>query len=722
MRRLGWAMVVVFVACGRSAPVPAPMPVATAPTPVIVPEEIPSIDQVRALRTAGQLDRYEHALKVLSTSPDTRTRGRAEALLGLFYIDQKRHDDAVPYLERAAEDDPMVNVWLWMRIGDIPSVNRAIQLGSETTATPLLRIRITELYAEAANAYATTGSYNFTEQMPMDETTDEAFARLARVLSKNNRDDLADRLRMRYLREFPQSRYIEETYSALAARNPSPLDQLGRDQTVEIARSLGKTEHYDEALALLRRFAERLPAEAADPEFRELRLRSLFASRHYADVIADTADKSLRDRDLMLLRARALWRANLPHEFLGELKKIERAFPKSPESVEAKLLRAKYYTVDEPKLDLAIANLREVIRANEYGPDGENLWTLGWTYYLANRYDDALRIFAQYKQLDPDGDYLTNALFWTGKIDDRIGKTAERDAAWDQLETLYPYNYFAYRARELRHQPAVAPSEIANGNVFPNLDAAMEAPKRIDQDRLNLIDELTWLGMYRDALANMKDLANGYADNPALAMMLADAYVNAGDPLRANAVLQRQFRTFIRHGGSGVPRHMWEILYPLAYWNIFQREGAKQNVDPYLLASIARQESIFEAKTVSNAGAVGIMQLMPQEAERIATAAGLPAPTRDQLFDPSINIALGAAEYAQKRAAMNGNDLLTIAAYNAGIDAVGRWLAQTPIDDGDLFVESIPFSETRLYVKTVTRNRYEYRRIYENGGSTQHAH
>jgi soluble lytic murein transglycosylase len=68
---------------------------------------------------------------------------------------------------------------------------------------------------------------------------------------------------------------------------------------------------------------------------------------------------------------------------------------------------------------------------------------------------------------------------------------------------------------------------------------------------------------------------------------------------------------------------------------------------------------------------------------------------------------------------MNGNDTLAIAAYNAGTDAVGKWLAATPLDDGDLFVESIPFNETRLYVKTVTRNRFEYRRIYENGGSTQ---
>lgn len=717
MRRSGWAwLVVVSMACGRTAPAPAPPPPAPAPAPVA--ETIPSIDEVRALRTAGQLDRYEHALKVLATSSDVKTRGRAEALLGLFYIDQNRHDDAVPYLRAAATDAPMIAPWMWLRIGDIPSVNLVLQQGSDETAGTIALLRITQLYAEVANVYATNGAFAVAQTVPMDEATDDDFARLAAALSKAGRADLAAPLRMRYLKEYPQSRYTEETYAALSKMTPSPLDRLNRSEVLEIAKKLGGQEHYDEALDLLQRFAARMPADAALPEYHELWLRSLFASRHYAEVIAATDAKSLHDAPLMLLRARALWRANKPQDFLAELKKIEKAFPKTDAATEAELLRAKYYTVDEPKLDIAIANLREVIAANVYGPEGEHLWTLGWTYFLANRFDDALRTFAEYQKRYPDGDYLTNALFWTGKIYDRLGKTAERDAAFEQLETVYPYNYFSYRARELRHQPMVAPSEIANGNAFPDLEAAMEPAHRIDQDRLNLIAELNWLGLYRDAIPNWKAMAAGYPDNPAIAMMFADEYVQAGEPLRANALLQRQFRTFIRHGGTGVPHRLWETLYPLAYWDVFQREGAKQNVDPYLLVSIARQESIFEPKTVSNAGAVGIMQIMPHEAARIAAAGGLAAPTREQLFDPNTNIAIGAAEYAQKRTAMNGNDMLAIAAYNAGTDAVGKWLAATPIDDGDVFVESIPYNETRLYVKTVTRNRFEYRRIYESSGSS----
>jgi len=178
-------------------------------------------------------------------------------------------------------------------------------------------------------------------------------------------------------------------------------------------------------------------------------------------------------------------------------------------------------------------------------------------------------------------------------------------------------------------------------------------------------------------------------------------------------VLQRRFRQFVRHGGSGFPHRFWEILFPLSYRDAITAEATKRQLDPYLVAAIIRQESGFEPTTVSNAGAVGIMQIMPSEAPAIALAAGLPTPSRQDLFDPQINIAIGAAELAQKLAIEHGNPILAIAAYNGGEDNVAKWTERVPPDDVDLFVDSIPFAETKLYVKTVSRNRFEYRRIYQ---------
>jgi soluble lytic murein transglycosylase len=195
--------------------------------------------------------------------------------------------------------------------------------------------------------------------------------------------------------------------------------------------------------------------------------------------------------------------------------------------------------------------------------------------------------------------------------------------------------------------------------------------------------------------------------------MLADVYVRGGEPFKANGVLQRRFRDFVRHGGTNIPRRFWEILFPLAYWDTIRAEAEKRGHDPYVLASIIRQESGFEPTTVSNAGAVGLMQIMPEEASRIGVAGGIGEITRNDLFVPEKNVAVGAAELSQKLAATGNNLTLAVAAYNAGEAAVQRWMSRTSPDEIDLFIESIPYAETRLYVKTVTRNRNEYRRIYE---------
>ncbi len=221
------------------------------------------------------------------------------------------------------------------------------------------------------------------------------------------------------------------------------------------------------------------------------------------------------------------------------------------------------------------------------------------------------------------------------------------------------------------------------------------------------------LGMKRDATREMQSVAAAYPDNPGIQFLLADVYTHGGEPFRAQGVLQRRFRQFVRHGGSGIPHRFWEILFPLSYRDAVTTEATKRQLDPYLVAAIIRQESGFEPTTVSNAGAVGIMQIMPAEAPAIALAAGLPAPSRQDLFDPQINIAIGAAELAQKLAIEHGNPILAIAAYNGGEDNVAKWTARVPPDDVDLFVDSIPFAETKLYVKTVSRNRFEYRRIYQ---------
>jgi soluble lytic murein transglycosylase-like protein len=132
----------------------------------------------------------------------------------------------------------------------------------------------------------------------------------------------------------------------------------------------------------------------------------------------------------------------------------------------------------------------------------------------------------------------------------------------------------------------------------------------------------------------------------------------------------------------------------------------KHRVRAELLHAIVEVESAYDPTAVSPAGAVGLMQLMPPTAARYAV--------RDPT-DPRQNLAGGAA-YLRDLQAQFSNDLrLVLAAYNAGENAVAKWVEEMPIDDIDRFIESIPYPETRLYVKIVLKNRNEYRRIYGEG-------
>lgn len=721
MSSRGLLLLTLLSACARptTATAPAPTP---APVAVAEPVKVLTLDEVHSLRTSNQLDAYESGLKTLVLSADNQVKGRAQALLALFYIDQKRTDEAQPLLGQAADADPLVAPWLRLRSAEIDAAAgrwaegilttvRIIQDTPASSAATIARLRLPALYASAGDRTHTDTAFQTANAIPIEALTEEDFVALAKSLARAGRMDLATPLRMRLLTEFTQGRFTEDTYDHVSQYTPSPLDSMSFDDELRIAQQLGRNDRYGRAFDLLDRIAARFPKESVSSSaYRAVRLRALFNSRRYTDLLAETERVKLTEPSLILTRARAAWRANQPTAFLAGLRQVETQFPSSSEAIEAKILRAKYYVTDEVKYDLSIADLEAAITAGAIGTEGENIWTLGWTYFRAGRLDNALNIFGRYAKQFPDGDYLSNSLFWAAKIHERRGNIEARNAALHELKTIYPYSYFSYRARAIMGEPMLAPSEVANGNVFPDVDAQLAAAT---EPRLDAVRELAWLGLYREATREMKSLAAANPSNLGMQFMLANLYVQGGEPFSANNVLQRKFRQFVRHGGTNVPHRFWEILFPLNYWDTIKTEAGQRQIDPYLIASIIRQETGFEPATVSNADAIGIMQIMPAEAASIAARAGLPPPTREQLFDPKVNIAMGVAEFVQKLAAEHGNNMLAIAAYNAGEEPVSRWIAQTPVDDEDLFVESIPFAETRLYVKTVSRNRFEYRRIYE---------
>jgi soluble lytic murein transglycosylase len=144
----------------------------------------------------------------------------------------------------------------------------------------------------------------------------------------------------------------------------------------------------------------------------------------------------------------------------------------------------------------------------------------------------------------------------------------------------------------------------------------------------------------------------------------------------------------------------YQLLYPRPYDREVKTGAQLAGVAPEIIYAVLRQESLYRSDAISSADALGLLQLRLSTARRVAKDVGYPLPSRTDLFDPSINVPLGAAELRKMIDRFDGQVMMALAAYNAGPAAAGRWLPPDVID-ADIWIENIPYNETRAYVQRV---------------------
>jgi soluble lytic murein transglycosylase len=170
---------------------------------------------------------------------------------------------------------------------------------------------------------------------------------------------------------------------------------------------------------------------------------------------------------------------------------------------------------------------------------------------------------------------------------------------------------------------------------------------------------------------------------------------------------------------KSVPLAYWRILFPEPYWDTITAESAKNGLDPYLVASLIRQESEFNPTAISKANAYGLMQLLPAVGRQMAREEGIGSIETRQLLDPLLNIRLGTRYLRETLEKFGRVPEYALAAYNAGDNRVTDWQAAGPYHGIDEFVESIPFTETREYVQAILRNQDIYRGIDQYAKASQ---
>ena len=150
---------------------------------------------------------------------------------------------------------------------------------------------------------------------------------------------------------------------------------------------------------------------------------------------------------------------------------------------------------------------------------------------------------------------------------------------------------------------------------------------------------------------------------------------------------------------------------PLTNASVIREQAAEKHLDPALIAAVIYAETKFDPRT-SSAGAQGLMQILPTTAYYLAQMSGGIRFTASDLSTPSVNVAYGSYYLRYLLDHYNGNEMLAVAAYNAGLTNVDHWVAQARAEGTPLNEEAIPFPQTREYVRRVLSAQRDYRATY----------
>lgn len=297
-------------------------------------------------------------------------------------------------------------------------------------------------------------------------------------------------------------------------------------------------------------------------------------------------------------------------------------------------------------------------------------------------------------------------------LGDRAGALAELSLVVER----HPLSYYMVQAYSLleRLEPGRGHAELERA-----ASKAASEPFRIagrtELERPGFLRmmELLRIGELDGAVRELDTLGlRGEGTGSEILWGIAMLYERAGFSKFSADLAKRQLSEVVSRWPVGGWERAWQIAFPRPHFEIVRRESSSTGVDPALVYAVMREESAFDAEVVSTANAYGLMQLIEPTARMLAKGANLPS-SPEALKRPRVNVALGCRMLSRLAVNFEQNPLLAIPAYNAGPGRARRWIRERPRTEFDLWVELIPYAETRKYTKRVLSSRAVYAFLYE---------
>ncbi|HEY7708717.1 MAG TPA: transglycosylase SLT domain-containing protein [Candidatus Entotheonella sp.] len=536
-------------------------------------------------------------------------------------------------------------------------------------------------------------------------------------------------------------------------------------------RHLGESyPHHDLASLAFRRSRQLMPQLPASQQRSEVQpdlaiLNRLIEAQHWPEVeqrleqLTQAAPASIPASRILLMQAIVAQQRRQPREAIALLQQWLLHHPNSAERAEAHYRLAQLYhrqdqhtesdthfrhalaqphdAVWTPKALLRFARILEdrneldeasrlyhqvAERFPEHDDAIFSFWQTAWLQYRLGRYNLAASIWRLFIERFPHHAWRPQVLYWLGRVAQHRDYPSNALALYQRVAMDYPFHYYSLRAREQLQQLSVPPPPITvpNGDTnWPWEDGPLvllpsSATRQITPEQFHLIrvQEFQHLQMRRKAQAEIDALAALLPRSPASDYFLAKLFAQTDHHLAAFRRLNQIISTLTPMQIRDLPREFWTLLYPKTFWDHITPQATRHGLSPYLVLSLIRQESAFNPRALSHAGARGLMQLIPSTARIVARQTWGRRFNLHMLFEPQANIQLGTHYFSHQLQQFDHNPVFALAAYNAGPHRVEEWRQRWPDLPMDEFIEQIPFTETRLYVKLTLRNLLIYEYLY----------
>jgi soluble lytic murein transglycosylase len=522
----------------------------------------------------------------------------------------------------------------------------------------------------------------------------------------------------------------KEAETKLTARAQTLAPQTA-EEIIARADALADAKKYADARVAYDNLTANFPS-AATPQIQLKRLRNLINLRSMNDAqsVFSQIPAAAKEKEQAFYELAVGYAKNRQWaQARATVEEMRRVFPNGAQT--PKTLVAVGMTAREAKnaADESFL-LKSAVAAYPNAVDvAQAQFELAWLEHGNSNFAQSSQMLVEHlaRYVDKDSTNRGKAGYWAARDSERAGKTADACALYDAVLHRYAANWYGYlaqqklnnlRARGECRTPANFPANSLVPKAVANLKIVTVAPETAtakELARAEKSEELGVVGLFDWAIDELDEAQRTAANSPKINLALAKLLRFKGDNVGALLALAKSYPDYSQMNPEEMGTEEWDIFYPLTNWNDIKYWAKQRDLDPFQVAGLIRQESVFNPRAKSGAQAYGLMQLVIPTARMMAKKYGTTAAVdASTLFQPALNIELGTA-YMRDQLAKYGRIEYMAVAYNAGPGRVAAWQNSLPLEI-DEYVEAIPFRETRGYVQGVIRNAAQYRRLYDDNG------